>query len=79
MLTSSTRQLVIISIFGIVSIGILFGVGIFNSCGIVHVNLINDLQEYEKNLDPEFCDKLVHQIIELNDDCDTDIEIVDCG
>lgn len=79
MSSSATKRLVAAGVFGIVILGILYGTGILNSCGIKHVNILNDLQKYENDLDPEFCEELVYRIIELNENCDTDIEILDCG
>ena len=50
-----------------------------NSCGIRHVTLINDLQKYEKSLDPEVCEKLIDDINLFNEQCLPEIEIFDCG
>lgn len=79
MANSATKRLIAAGVFGIVIVGILYGTGIFSSCEVRHVNILNDLQKYENDLDPEFCEELVYRIIELNENCDTDIEILDCG
>jgi len=77
--SSSTKRLVAIGVSAIVIVGILYGTGTYNTCGIRHINVINDLQKYENSLDPEFCEDLVFKIIELDEDCNIDIEILDCG
>ena len=50
-----------------------------NSCGIQHVVLINNLQQYERSLDPEICEPLIDEINLFNEQCDPEIEIFDCG
>ncbi|GFN40099.1 MAG: hypothetical protein O6761_01065 [Thaumarchaeota archaeon] len=76
MLSSKTKGLIAAGASVIIITGILYGTG--SSCGIEHVIIINDSQSYE-DLDPESCEELVYRIIELNENCDTDIEILDCG
>lgn len=58
---------------------ILLSFGLWNSCGIEQVSILSDIQSYEKTLDPEFCENLVYRILEHNDECDSNIEIIDCG
>ncbi len=66
-----------------ISLGI-FLLGLFlitsgNSCGIRHIVIINDLKNYEKSLDPEFCEELVEKIDSFNMQCSPYVEILDCG
>jgi hypothetical protein len=49
------------------------------SCGIRHIDIINDLKTYEKSLDPEFCEELVEKIDNFNYECQPQVEILDCG
>ena len=51
----------------------------WDSCGIKHVGIINDISKYYETLDPEFCEALVYRIDEFNDQCSPEIEILDCG
>ncbi len=67
------------SIIAISVVGVLLSWGLSSSCGIEHVSILSEIQTYEKTLDPEFCDKLVHKILEFNDSCEPYIEIFDCG
>jgi len=76
LLSSKTKGLIAAGASVIIITGILYGTG--SSCGIEHVIIINDSQRYE-DLDPESCEELVYRIIELNENCDMDIEILDCG
>ena len=40
---------------------------------------MNDLQTFEKSLDPEFCEELVEKIDNFNYECQPRVEILDCG
>ncbi len=50
-----------------------------SSCGIRHIAIMNDLQTFEKSLDPEFCEELVEKIDDFNYQCQPQVEILDCG
>ena len=50
-----------------------------NSCGIQHIQLINDIASYEQSLDPEFCEIIVEKIDLFNEQCEPQMEILDCG
>ena len=41
--------------------------------------IINDINKYEKSLEPEFCEILVEKIELFNEGCEPKIEILDCG
>jgi hypothetical protein len=41
--------------------------------------IINELQTYQNTLDPELCDDLMQKIIDLDEECQIDIEPIDCG
>ena len=66
---------------------ILISIGIFiflkfvpeNSCGIQHILLLNDIDQYKNTLDPEFCMDLLYRIENFNSQCQPEIEILDCG
>jgi len=76
---SVKKSLIGAVIFGIVLVVALSNIEIFNTCAIREINIISAIQKYEVELDPEFCEDLVYKIIDLNEYCDTDIEILDCG
>lgn len=50
-----------------------------DSCGLRHMQILNELNLYEKSLDPEFCEVLVEKIDLFNDECTPQVEIMDCG
>jgi len=64
---------------GLVLIVVLYSAGLVDSCSIKHVGVVSDLKKYEETLDAELCEDLVNRIIQLNDQCGIEIEIIDCG
>ena len=71
------KNLILIGIlFLIVLLLIVFSDG---SCGIYHMLILNEITSYEKSLEPEFCEMIVEKIDLFNDDCEPQIEILDCG
>jgi len=73
------RNYIIFGIIGISIIILIITTGELNSCGIQHVILLNDIQTFEQNSDPEFCENTVNKILEFNEQCEPYIEILDCG
>ncbi|HSB57152.1 MAG TPA: hypothetical protein VLD38_05050, partial [Nitrosopumilaceae archaeon] len=63
----------------VLTVIILYNVWFVNSCPIKHVSVVNELNQFQKTLDPELCDDLLNKIIELNDECGIEIEPIDCG
>ena len=43
------------------------------------MSLLNEISLYEKSLDPEFCEVIVEKIDLFNEQCEPQIEILDCG
>ena len=70
---------VAIGLVAIILIVILFSAGVVDNCPLKHVDVVNDLKKYEETLDAELCDDLVNRIIDLNDKCGIEIEVIDCG
>ena len=50
-----------------------------HSCSIDHVLISNEIKSYEKSLDPETCENILEKINVYNEQCDSGIEILDCG
>ena len=70
----------IIILFVIISVPVIFfSLGALNSCGIRHIALLDNIKTFEKNQDPEFCENTVNDIISFNEQCEPEIEILDCG
>ncbi|MCH9040947.1 MAG: hypothetical protein QQN39_01790 [Nitrosopumilus sp.] len=74
---TSLRNLILIAV-GISIVGILLSLTSY-SCGIQHMIILNEIASYEKSLEPEFCEIIVEKIDLFNDDCEPQIEILDCG
>ncbi len=74
---TSLRNLILIAI-GISIVGISLSLTGY-SCGIQHMIILNEITSYEKSLEPEFCEIIVEKIDLFNDDCEPQIEILDCG
>ncbi len=73
----SSRNLILIAI-GISIVGILI-YSTDNSCGIRHLLILNEITSYEKSLDPELCEIIIEKIDLFNENCEPQIEILDCG
>jgi len=74
---TSLRNLILI-VIGISIVGISISLTGY-SCGIQHMIILNEITSYEKSLEPEFCEIIVEKIDLFNDDCEPQIEILDCG
>ena len=71
------RKLILVSVC-IFAVATVLGFMVY-SCGFRHIEIMTDLNSYEKSLDPEFCDALVEKINLFNIDCNPKVEILDCG
>ncbi len=74
---TSLKNLILIAI-GISIVGVSISLTGY-SCGIQHMIILNEIALYEKSLEPEFCEIIVEKIDLFNDDCEPQIEILDCG
>ncbi len=74
---TSLRNLILIAI-GISIVVVSIGLTGY-SCGIQHMIILNEIALYEKTLEPESCEIIVEKIDLFNDDCEPQIEILDCG
>ncbi len=74
---TSLRNLILITI-GISIVGISISLTGY-SCGIQHMIILNEISSYEKSLEPELCETIIEKIDLFNDDCEPQVEILDCG
>ncbi len=74
---TSLRNLILVTI-GISIVGISISLTCY-SCGIQHMIILNEITSYEQSLEPEFCETIIEKIDLFNDDCEPQIEILDCG
>ena len=74
---TNLKNLILIT-FGILFIAIII-IFIVYPCGFEHILISDDVSLYEQSLDPEFCEIIVDRIDLFNDNCESQIEILDCG
>ncbi|WKT57311.1 hypothetical protein QVH35_07780 [Candidatus Nitrosotenuis chungbukensis] len=51
----------------------------FNSCSLKQLSIISEIEEYKNLYDPQQCVVLVDKIMNLNNECKTEFDILDCG
>ncbi len=51
----------------------------FDSCQLRQLSIMSELEGYKKLQDPQQCVILVDKIINLNAQCKTEFDVVDCG
>ena len=76
---TKTTKILLVALAVTIAIGVLLDSSLINLCGVNHVRIASDLEKYEHDLDPESCEALVDRILEFNENCKPEIEIVDCG
>lgn len=50
-----------------------------DSCGLLHMELLQKLKEHDQHPDSDFCIDLLYEIYRYNDSCMPYVEIIDCG
>ena len=68
----------ILAAIGILTVVIILALS-ENSCGLQHIQILNDISTYEETFDPEFCEVVVSKIDLFNDQCTPRFETLDCG
>ena len=51
----------------------------FDSCQLKQLSILSEIEEYKKSQDPQQCMILVNKIILFNNECKSELDIVDCG
>ncbi len=74
---TNLKNLILIT-FGILFIIIII-ISIDPFCKFETILISGDVSSYEQSLDPEFCEIIVDRINLFNEDCESQIEILDCG
>lgn len=62
-----------VSLVGLVS------VAVRDSCEVVHVDLLHDINAYEQDPDPDVCYALLERIDSFNARCEVRVDVLDCG
>ena len=50
-----------------------------DSCNIEYFVISDEIDSYKKSLDPEFCENILEKIDSYNDQCSSQIDILDCS
>ena len=79
MVSAFVKRTIIIGLVGVAAIIILYVVDVSNTCPIKQINVLNDIKKYDMTKNPELCDDINNRIIQLNNQCGIEIEILDCG
>jgi hypothetical protein len=73
------KRAIIIGLAGIVAIIVLYVLDVSNTCPIKQINVLNDIKKYDATKNPDLCDDINNKIIQLNNQCGIEMEILDCG
>lgn len=76
-MTSQGRNAALVAASAILAI--LAFVAVQDSCEFQHMGLLADTDLYGQTLDPDLCHSLNERAGGLNDRCEIQIEILDCG
>ncbi len=79
MVSAFVKRAIIIGMAGIVAIVILYNFEVSDRCLIKQIDILSDMKKYETTKDPQLCDELNNRIIQLNNQCGIEMEILDCG
>ena len=79
MVSTFVKRTIIIGLAGIAAVLILYVVDVSNTCPIKQINVLNDIKKYDATKNPELCDDINNRIIQLNNQCGIEMEILDCG
>jgi hypothetical protein len=79
MKSTFVKRTLVISLAGIVAVVILYSFAVTDKCPFKQIDVLNDMKKYEITKDPELCDDINTRIIQLNNKCGIEMEILDCG
>ncbi len=73
------KRAIAIGLAGVVVIVVLYSFGLIDNCSINQITVVNEQKKYQTTKDPELCVDLNDKIIELNQKCGIEMEVLDCG
>ena len=79
MVSTFAKRAAIIVLVGIAVIIILYVLDVSNTCPIKQINVLNDIKKYDITKNPDLCADINNRIIQLNNQCGIEMEILDCG
>jgi hypothetical protein len=69
----------IIITLAVVTVIVLYDVGLVNKCPIQQIDITDGLTKYDQTKDPQLCVQINEKISQFDDQCKGVIEEVDCG
>ena len=79
MVSIFAKRAIIIGLAGIAAIIFLYVLDVSNTCPIKQINVLNDMKKYDSTKNPDLCDDINNRIIQLNNQCGIEMEVLDCG
>ena len=79
MVSTFVKRSIVIGFAGILIIIVVYIFDVSNTCPIKQINVLNDIKKYDSTKNPELCDDINNRIIQLNNQCGIEMEILDCG
>ena len=79
MVSTFVKRSIVIGFAGILIIIAVYIFDVSNTCPIKQINVLNDIKKYDSTKNPELCDDINNRIIQLNNQCGIEMEILDCG
>ena len=79
MMSNFVKRALVIGLAGIAVTVVLYIFVAVDNCPIKQIDILSDMKKYELTKDPELCDDINNRIIQLNNKCKIEMEILDCG
>lgn len=79
MISKFLKGTIIMVLAGIVTIAMLYNVGLADKCPVRQIAITGDLKKYDQTKDPELCAQLNDKILQFDNECKGDLEELDCG
>jgi len=58
---------------------VLYHAKLIDTCQLRQVDITEAIKKYDTTKDPELCDELNDKISQFNNDCKSELEVLDCG
>ena len=75
----SVKGIVIVILVGVVVTIVLYNAKLIDACPLRQVDITESIKKYEETKDPQLCVSLNGKISQFNDDCKSELEVLDCG
>jgi hypothetical protein len=79
MLNRQQKWILIITVIGAILALVSYYAESSTVCPLRQLNIVSQIQIYDKTKDPQTCDMLNTKISQFNSECKSDVEELDCG